>query len=1313
MVMRISGKGWVIGIVLVLLASFISGNSHSVQVDHEVLEHLQHNGEASVIVLLKNEGLQKEKMPAILTDGAPENRPQEVQQKVRQEVFDSLILKGDETPVLVSARATPTMNNDEQPEEPSQEQTKEVSESPAEDYDLDLVRQYSSINGFSGTVTTAGLEKLQDNPLVEKIYYNTILHPALDVSVPLMNANDVWNLSVGGYNISGRLETVCMIDTGIDTDHPAFQDKILDQHCFCNANNEACCAGSKTEALTAEDDHGHGTHTAGTAAGNLSTYTGVAKDARIVAMKVCNNASSAACATADVISAINWCTSNATTYNISVISISLGGGGPYNSYCNDDALAPSINSAVGKNISVVVSAGNSGFTNGISSPACVQNATPVGAVDDNDGILYNRGAILDLLAPGSGIIAPYIGGGTTSLSGTSMSAPHVAGAIALFRQYYRLAYSRTPTPDEIKTKLRITGKLIDDSSNSGRNYSRIDILAALQPFLNYTITNPANNSVTGSNSVLINITSDVNLTNALLEWGYNNGTRTNLSMNKVNGTQFNLNVGRLADGADTYFVYGNDTVGTLGISITRTVTIDTIVPAVTIRNPVNGTNLSSGTQAFNATINEININAVRFSFSNVTGVAFNVTPTNVSGNWNMNLDLTRLMEGRQTMTVLANDSAGNYNRTSFIDFIVDRTAPTVTVLTPLSDRNFSRTADNQTFNLTVREPLLAIDTVLLSFDNASGTNFNATAINQSGNWLVSYNVSSLAEGAQIVTILVNDTAGNYNRTVNITFTVDFTAPTVTANSAANQNFTFLSSNQTFNVTIRDNLLNLHDVIFSFDNSSGTGFNLSAANQSGYWFISYNVSLLGNGSHILAILANDTAGNLNNTQNMTFTVDIFSPIVTLNRPTDLSNSSSSSVTFNCTSQDNRELYNATLYGNWTGSWHANETVRINGTTNESTFSKTLADGNYRWNCLTSDADGYTAFAPANFTLNVDTTLPFISSISSGTPTATAATITWTTNEPANSSMNYGTSLSLGTLSTSLSRKTSHSQSLSSLTASTPYFYNISSCDSVGNCNVTGSYNFSTAAAASSGSGDGSGGGGGAGGGGSGSGSGGSTIGSQAASETPAVKTPETPTPTEAEAVAAAQAVVPTAEPVIFSQPISIVKGGKNLITVSQAGIPVRQLTIDSKTSKETVLTFTTFSEKPVEIPDVKGVYQYFEMNVDLTDDEVKRAVVTFIVPESWLKDNNFIEQTVKLNTLEGKEWKELPTTLSARGENEVVYEAKLKHFSYFAITGRSELELTWFGKLIPPTFGTKEFVFFGLLVLIAILVGIYFLIREEE
>ena len=507
-----------------------------------------------------------------------------------------------------------------------------------EDYELELERKFSVVNGFSGELTKSGLEKLKDDPNVKKIIINKIFQTSLTTSVPQINANDVWNLSVGGYNITGEGETVCVIDSGVDTDHDAFKNKIKSQYCFCSLNNAdglPCCPDNTAEDSNAEDDNGHGTHVSGIAAGNFSSYPGVAKDAGIVAMKVCN--ASGSCATADLISGIEWCNNNATKFNISVISMSLGDVSENNDYCNGDATASVINSAVGKNISVVVSAGNEGHTAGIASPACVQNATPVGAVNSADSIFYNRGNILDLMAPGVSITAPYKGGSTDSMSGTSMSAPHVSGAFMLFRQYWRLAYDIIPTPAEIENKFRITGVTIDDSENSGRSYSRIDILAALQPFINYSLTSVANASIISSNNSLINITSDVNLTNSLLEWTHSNGSVINYSMTKFNGTSFYLNITSLTEGTDTYQVHGNDSVNTFGVSKLRTLIVDNTAPTVNITNPSNASNFNTGTQSFNVTIHETNnVNFVRFSFDNSTGNGFNLTPTNVSGNWNLN-----------------------------------------------------------------------------------------------------------------------------------------------------------------------------------------------------------------------------------------------------------------------------------------------------------------------------------------------------------------------------------------------------------------------------------------------------------------------------------------------------------------------------------------------------------------------------------------------------------------------------------------------------------------------------------------------------
>ena len=110
--------------------------------------------------------------------------------------------------------------------------------------------------------------------------------------------------------------------------------------------------------------------------------------------------------------------------------------------------------------------------------------------------------------------------------------------------------------------------------------------------------------------------------------------------------------------------------------------------------------------------------------------------------------------------------------------IFDTAPPSPTWLTPTNSGNFTNSIYNITFNASISELNFA-QSVLFSFDNASGTNFNITAVNGSGRWAVQYNVSSLAEGTHIVTVIVNDSMGNWNNTQQISFTVDYTTPVIT------------------------------------------------------------------------------------------------------------------------------------------------------------------------------------------------------------------------------------------------------------------------------------------------------------------------------------------------------------------------------------------------------------------------------------------------------------------------------------------------------------------------------------------------------
>ena len=212
----------------------------------------------------------------------------------------------------------------------------------------------------------------------------------------------------------------------------------------------------------------------------------------------------------------------------------------------------------------------------------------------------------------------------------------------------------------------------------------------------------------------------------------------------------------------------------------------------------------------------------------------------------------------------------------------DAVFPLVSWVTPTNNSNYSRSSFNQTFNASVFEA--NPDTVVFSFDNASGTAFNITATNGSGHWAAYYNVSSLAEGTHLVTIFANDTVGNMNNTEQRSFITDYTAPrTNWVTPVNNSNYSRTSYNQTFNVSILEENF-VYGVRFSFDNGTGTAFNVTAINGSGHWAIDYNVSSLAEGYYGWNCLGEDFSGNRAFAiANFTLTIDVTAPNVTVILP----------------------------------------------------------------------------------------------------------------------------------------------------------------------------------------------------------------------------------------------------------------------------------------------------------------------------------------------------------------------------------------------------------------------------------------------
>jgi len=345
-----------------------------------------------------------------------------------------------------------------------------------------IVAEYKYVmNGVAVNANFYEALEIESLSYVERVFPSVNYHIDLEQSVPLINANLSWLLTdEHGRNVTGENITIAVIDTGVDYTHPDLG----------NCTNETFLAGTCSKVVYGYDffnndndpmdDHGHGTHVASIAAGN-GTLKGVAPGAKIIAYKVCSSAGS--CPSAHIISAID----DAVAKGYDIISISLGAfGNP------DDTLSLKVDSAVNSGIVAVISAGNNGPSEGtIGSPGTSRKAITAGASDKADKIasFSSRGPTSigtlkpDIVAPGVAICSARASGGQyaancrdsehTSLSGTSMSAPHVSGVAALMLQKH-------PgwEPIDVKMALRNTAKDINLTLET-QGHGRVNALAAV------------------------------------------------------------------------------------------------------------------------------------------------------------------------------------------------------------------------------------------------------------------------------------------------------------------------------------------------------------------------------------------------------------------------------------------------------------------------------------------------------------------------------------------------------------------------------------------------------------------------------------------------------------------------------------------------------------------------------------------------------------------------------------------------------------------------------------------------------------------
>src|SRR3989344_6471540 len=321
-----------------------------------------------------------------------------------------------------------------------------------------------------GSVPTEDFVNVGNLPGVVRVYEDYELPLSLNQTVPLIGASQLHQLGTRGQG-----KSICIIDTGIDYAHPDLDGgKVVNGYDFVSGDADPF------EAYGAIGSHGNWISII--AAGDGSINTGVAPDARIVAVRACT---SGTCAVSNVLSGVQFCVENIENNGISIIQTEVGGA-VSDVYCDADPRFPPlmtelVNQAVAEGVTVTAATGNEESLTHIAWPACIRNSTAVASSHSrwDNTTQGNRNAITDLVAPGFVQIinpdqSPIWAGGT------SISVPHVSGSIALIQDFLS-QNQKYATPQEIEDALKLTGKPIQDAlppNGTGLTFKRIKVYDA-------------------------------------------------------------------------------------------------------------------------------------------------------------------------------------------------------------------------------------------------------------------------------------------------------------------------------------------------------------------------------------------------------------------------------------------------------------------------------------------------------------------------------------------------------------------------------------------------------------------------------------------------------------------------------------------------------------------------------------------------------------------------------------------------------------------------------------------------------------------
>lgn len=576
--------------------------------------------------------------------------------------------------------------------------------------------------------------------------------------LPNINAPLAWNLTTGNSSVS-----IAIIDTGVDWDHPDLLANIwnnTDEDCNVssdldgNGYNGDCRGYDFTDINTTwyvengytldnnedynvtdnnpMDYHGHGTHCSGIAAAignNNEGVAGVCWNCSIMPVRAGfkiqhpSQGWVGSLETDDAVSAIIYATDN----NATIISMSFGGS-------HSTTLQSAINDSYDNGTILVASAGNSG-ANSKQYPCAYDNVICVAATDsDNTSASYsNYGNWINLSAPGTGIWSTVYNDTYSSMQGTSMATPFIAGAIGLIKSAFP-----NKNQTEIETTLNKTGTNVDFS---GFNTSRINIYSAILSLDNTTpniaLISPSDNHANLSlNHTFSCNATDWQLKNATLEiWNSSDEIYYNESKNIsgiFNSTSFNV----------TNFDYDNykwnclicDHENNCNYADSNfTLTIGNIT--VSLITPVNNSNKNTNETNFNCSAqsqSNSDLTNITFSLWNSSSLIYNITK-NISGNLNsslFNYNFSREQTYHwncQAYNNITQNSVGNSNYT----FVYDYINPSISQINP--NEGISYTSNSQSiifeYNITETNDITNCSLIINGIPSLTNSSINKSTSN--------------------------------------------------------------------------------------------------------------------------------------------------------------------------------------------------------------------------------------------------------------------------------------------------------------------------------------------------------------------------------------------------------------------------------------------------------------------------------------------------------------------------------------------------------------------------------------------------------